>query len=83
MIDLDIQGFFDNVPHEPILAAVAKHTNRAWVLLYIKRWLTAPIQRPDGTLVSRDRGPPQGSAISPLLSNLFMHYAFDVWLSRA
>jgi RNA-directed DNA polymerase len=82
VIDLDIQGFFDNVPHEPILAAVAKHTDRPWVLLYVKRWLTAPIQQPDATLVSRDRGTPQGLAISPLLSNLFMHYAFDVWLSR-
>jgi RNA-directed DNA polymerase len=81
VIDLDIQGFFDNVPHHEILLAVGKHTDEPWVLLYVKRWLTAPIQRPDGTLVVRDRGTPQGSAISPLLTNLFMHYAFDRWLA--
>ena len=62
VIDLDIQGFFDNVPHGPILAAVEKHTELPWVLLYVKRWLTAPIQHVDGTLQSRDRGTPQGSA---------------------
>jgi len=82
VIDLDIQSFFDTVPHEPILAAVAHHTDLPWVLLYVKRWLTAPLQHPDGTLVRRDRGTPQGSAISPLLANLFMHYAFDAWLQR-
>jgi RNA-directed DNA polymerase len=82
VIDLDIQAFFDTVPHEPILQAVAQHTDKAWVLLYVRRWLTAPIQRPDGTQASRDRGTPQGSAISPLLANLFMHYAFDMWLVR-
>jgi RNA-directed DNA polymerase len=82
VIDLDIQSFFDNVPHDPILRAVRKHTDKPWVLLYVQRWLTAPIQQTDGTLVARDRGTPQGSAISPLLSNLFMHYAFDDWLHR-
>ena len=82
VIDLDIQGFFDNVPHAPILAAVERHTALPWVLLYVKRWLTAPVQQPDGTLVVREKGTPQGSAISPLLSNLFMHYAFDAWLAR-
>ncbi|MFD9894085.1 group II intron reverse transcriptase/maturase [Amycolatopsis sp. NPDC059027] len=82
VIDLDIQGFFDNVPHDPILDAVRKHTDLPWILLYVRRWLTAPIQQADGTLVARDRGTPQGSAISPLLSNLFMHYALDAWLAR-
>ena len=82
VIDLDIQAFFDTVPHEPILKAVAKHTELPWVLLYVRRWLIAPIQRPDGTLQPRDRGTPQGSAISPLLTNLFMHYAFDRWMSE-
>jgi RNA-directed DNA polymerase len=82
VIDLDIQSFFDTVPHDPILMAVAHHTNLPWVLLYVKRWLTAPLQQPDGSLVRRDRGTPQGSAISPLLTNLFMHYAFDEWLRR-
>ncbi len=82
VIDLDIQGFFDNVPHDPILRAVRKHMDKPWVLLYVQRWLIAPIQQADGTLVTPDRGTPQGSAISPLLSNLFMHYAFDDWLRR-
>lgn len=82
VLDMDIQGFFDNVPHEPILRAVAHHTSQTWILLYVQRWLTAPIQRPDGSLVAPDRGTPQGSAISPLLANLFMHYAFDAWIER-
>jgi len=82
VVDLDIQGFFDNVPHEPIVRAVERHTNLPWVLLYVKRWLVAPLQLPDGTLTARAKGTPQGSAISPLLSNLFMHYAFDAWLAR-
>jgi group II intron reverse transcriptase/maturase len=81
VIDLDIQEFFDNVPHEPILLAVERHTDKPWVWLYVQRWLTAPVQQPDGTLLTRDRGTPQGSAISPLLTNLFMHYAFDAWLA--
>jgi group II intron reverse transcriptase/maturase len=82
VIDLDIQGFFDNVPHKQILAAVDKHTDKSWVLLYVRRWLTAPVQSKTGELETRDRGTPQGSAISPLLTNLFMHYAFDAWLAR-
>lgn len=82
VIDLDIQGFFDNVPHAPIVAAVERHTSVPWVRLYVGRWLTAPVQQPDGTLLKREKGTPQGSAISPLLSNLFMHYAFDSWLER-
>jgi RNA-directed DNA polymerase len=64
------------------MKAVAFHTDQKWVLLYVRRWLGAPLQRPDGTLVGRDRGTPQGSAISPLLANLFLHYAFDRWLRR-
>jgi RNA-directed DNA polymerase len=82
VIDLDISAFFDGVPHEQILAAVDHHTDLRWIRLYIARWLCAPIQQPDGTLQERDRGTPQGSAISPLLANLFMHYAFDIWLAR-
>jgi RNA-directed DNA polymerase len=82
VIDLDIKGFFDNVPRDRILAAVAHHTDLAWVRLYVARWLAAPTQQPDGSVVERDRGTPQGAPISPLLSNLFMHYAFDVWIAR-
>ena len=65
-----------------LLKAVPHHTDQRWILLYVERWLKAPLQREDGTLVERDRGTPQGSAISPLLANLFMHYAFDAWMAR-
>ena len=82
VIDLDIKAFFDSVPWDLILKAVEYHTDQKWVLLYVRRWLQAPIQKPDGTLVTRDRGTPQGSAISPLLANAFMHYAFDAWMTQ-
>lgn len=82
VIDLDIRAFFDSLDHELVLRAVSKHTDLRWVLLYVQRWLQAPLQREDGILVTRDRGTPQGSAISPLLANLFLHYAFDMWLTR-
>lgn len=82
VIDLDIQGFFDNVPHAEIIAAVEKHAAEPWVALYVRRWLAAPLHDRNGELAPRDRGTPQGSAISPLLANLFMHYAFDSWLGR-
>jgi RNA-directed DNA polymerase len=84
VIDLDIQKFFDTVPHDLVEKAVAHHISpdQRWILLYVQRWLRAPLAQPDGTLVARDRGTPQGSAISPLLANLFMHYAFDVWIAR-
>jgi group II intron reverse transcriptase/maturase len=82
VLDIDVRAFFDSVPHDLLLKAVAHHTNERWVLLYIERWLTAPMQMPDGTLVAREKGTPQGSPISPLLANLFMHYAFDKWMDR-
>ncbi|WP_433464147.1 group II intron reverse transcriptase/maturase [Spirillospora sp. CA-128828] len=84
VIDLDVAKFFDSVPWDLVVKAVQANitTGRRWVLLYVKRWLAAPIQQPDGSLVERDRGTPQGSAISPVLANLFMHYAFDTWLAR-
>jgi RNA-directed DNA polymerase len=82
VIDLDIKGFFDNLDHGLVVKAVAHHTDQRWILLYVQRWLVAPLQRQDGTLVARDRGSPQGSAISPVLANLFMHYAFDTWMAR-
>jgi RNA-directed DNA polymerase len=82
-LDLDIRAFFDSVPHDLLLKAVARHTDERWVLLYIDRWLKAPMQMPDGTVAARERGTPQGSPISPLLANLFMHYAFDRWMAQA
>jgi RNA-directed DNA polymerase len=82
VVDLDLKSFFDSVPHDLVLRAVAHHTDLRWVLLYVERWLKAPLQREDGSLVERDRGTPQGSAISPLLANMFLHYAFDAWMAR-
>jgi RNA-directed DNA polymerase len=70
------------VPWDLLLKAVAHHTSKRWVLLYIERWLKAPMQMPDGTLIPREKGTPQGSPISPVLANLFMHYAFDRWMDR-
>jgi RNA-directed DNA polymerase len=81
-VDLDIKGFFDNLDHELVMRAVRKHTDSKWILLYVERWLKAPGQQADGTLVERDRGTPQGGVISPLLANLFLHYAFDRWMQR-
>lgn len=82
VVDLDIKGFFDNIDHELLMRAVREHTDNRWLLLYIERWLKAPVQAEDGTLVSRGKGSPQGSVISPLLANLFLHYAFDEWMRR-
>ena len=82
VIDLDVAKFFDSVSWELVVKAVAAHTDLPWVLLYVKRWLAAPMQQPDGTLQPRDRGTPQGSAVSPVLANLFLHYAFDAWMAR-
>ena len=84
VVDMDIRAFFDTVPWDLVRKAVAHHISpgQRWILLYVERWLQAPLQQPDGTLVARDRGTPQGSAISPLIANLFMHYAFDAWMAR-
>lgn len=82
VIDLDIRSFFDSIRHDLLLEWVSKHTRLRWVVLYVERWLKAPLQREDGTLVPRERGTPQGSAISPLLANLYLHYAFDQWMAR-
>jgi RNA-directed DNA polymerase len=82
VIDLDIQKFFDSVPWDLVVKAVQANTDLPWVVLYVKRWLQAPLQLPDGTLQQRDRGTPQGSAASPVLANLFLHYAFDMWMTR-
>ena len=82
VLDLDIRAFFDSVSHGFLTDMVRRHTDSRWVLLYIERWLVAPMQMPDGTLVERGKGTPQGSPISPLLANLFMHYAFDTWMAN-
>ena len=82
VIDLDIKAFFDSIPHDLVERAVAHHTDLPWVRMYVARWLRAPVQRPDGAMEERTKGTPQGGVISPLLANLFLHYAFDLWMRR-
>ena len=82
VVDLDIKAFFDSIPHALVERAVAHHTDLAWVRLYVGRWLRAPVEHADGTLVERTKGTPQGGVVSPLLANLFLHYAFDCWMQR-
>jgi RNA-directed DNA polymerase len=81
-VDLDIRAFFDSVSWALLLRAVAHHCDQKWVVLYVERWLKAPMQKSDGTLVPRVKGTPQGSPISPVLANLFLHYALDAWMVR-
>jgi RNA-directed DNA polymerase len=82
VLEFDIRGLFDNIDHSLLVKAVRHHTTCKWVLLYIERWLTAPVQQKDGTLRQRTKGTPQGGVASPLLANLFLHYAFDRWMTR-
>src|SRR5262244_2605355 len=82
VLDLDIKAFFDSIDWELMLKAARHHTDCPWVLLYVERWLKAPVQMEDGSVVPRTAGTPQGGVISPLLANLFLHYAFDAWMSR-
>ena len=82
VLEFDIKGLFDNIDHELMLRAVRKHVTCKWALLYIERWLTAPMEQDDGTRTARTRGTPQGGVISPILSNLFLHYTFDLWMTR-
>jgi len=82
VLEFDIKGLFDNIDHELLLKAVRKHTDCRWVILYIKRWLTAPFQEVSGQLTKRTKGTPQGGVVSPVLANLFLHYVFDTWMQR-
>ena len=82
VLDIDVKGYFDNIDWELLLKAVRHHTDCPWVLLYIERWLKVPVQMEDGRVVERQSGTPQGGVISPLLANLFLHYAFDAWMAR-
>ena len=82
VVDLDISSFFDSIDHRLLMKALHHHTDCKWVLLYVERWLKAPVQLPDGALLERERGTPQGSVVSPLLANLFLHYAFDRWMRK-
>jgi RNA-directed DNA polymerase len=82
VLEFDIKGLFDNIDHALLLRALKRHVECEWAILYIERWLTAPLQLADGTRVERTRGTPQGGVVSPVLANLFLHYAFDVWMKR-
>lgn len=79
-LEFDIKGLFDHIDHELLMKAVKKHTDCKWVILYIERWLKAPVQKKDGKMVERTSGTPQGGVISPVLANLFLHYTFDKWM---
>jgi RNA-directed DNA polymerase len=82
VLEFDIKGLFDNIDHALLLRALEKHVKCEWAMLYIKRWLTAPLQHADGTLEERTKGTPQGGVVSPVLANLFLHYTFDVWMTK-
>jgi group II intron reverse transcriptase/maturase len=82
VLEFDIKGLFDNIDHELLLRAVRKHVTCKWALLYIERWLKAPMVQEEGTTIERSRGTPQGGVVSPILANLFMHYTFDLWMAR-
>ena len=83
VLDLDIKSFFDEIDWDLLMRAVRRHTDCPWVLLYLERWLRAPVSMPDGTLAARESGTPQGAVVSPVLANLFLHYAFDLWMQRS
>ncbi|PCJ18982.1 MAG: group II intron reverse transcriptase/maturase [Candidatus Cloacimonadota bacterium] len=80
VLDVDIKNFFDSIPHDLLMKAVRFHTDCKWIIMLIERWLKAPVQLEDGSIVERIKGTPQGGVISPLLANLFLHYAFDHWM---
>lgn len=82
VVDLDVKAFFDSVPWDLMLKAVARHTDQKWVMLYVERWLKAPMLMPDGILAPRTKGTPQGGPISPIIANIFLHYGFDMWMTR-
>ena len=82
VLEFDIKGLFDNIRHDYLMEMVKRHTKEEWILLYIQRWLVAPFQMEDGTIVPRTSGTPQGGVISPVLSNLFLHYVFDDFMVK-
>jgi group II intron reverse transcriptase/maturase len=82
VLDIDVKGYFDSIDWELLLRAVRHHTDCPWVLLYVERWLKVPVQMEDGSVVPRTSGTPQGGVVSPVLANLFLHYAFDMWMKR-
>ena len=82
VLEFDIRGMFDNIPWDLILKALKHHTNEPWIILYVKRWLEADLVKGGQEIVQRTKGTPQGGVVSPILMNLYMHYAFDLWMGR-
>ena len=82
VLEFDIKALFDTIDHELLMRAVTKHTDSQWIILYITRWLSSPFQTSEGKIIERTAGTPQGGVISPVLANLFLHYAFDKWMER-
>jgi RNA-directed DNA polymerase len=82
VVEFDIKAAFDQIDHGLLLKAVRTHIREGWILLYVERWLTAPFEFAEGEQLQRERGTPQGGVASPILMNLFMHYAFDTWMKR-
>lgn len=82
LVEFDIQAAFDQIDHGLLLKAVRAHIKERWILLYLERWLTAPFESAGGEQLPRQRGTPQGGVVSPILMNLFLHYAFDGWMQR-
>jgi RNA-directed DNA polymerase len=82
VVEFDIRGLFDNLDHDLLMKALRKHCQEPWILLYVERWLKAPMRTTDGQILERDKGTPQGGVVSPILANLFLHYAFDLWVTR-
>lgn len=83
IIEFDIKGLFDNIDHDLMMKAVKKHTDNKWIILYIERFLKAPMKMPNGNIEQRGAGTPQGGVISPVLANLFLHYTFDMWMEKS
>jgi len=82
VVEFDVRGLFDNLDHGLLMRALRKHCQEPWILLYVERWLKAPMQTTEGEVLERDKGTPQGGVVSPILANLFLHYAFDLWVTR-
>lgn len=82
VVDVDIKGFFDNIDHDKLLLLLRRHTRESWVLMYVKRWLKAGVEQEDGSIAPRTKGTPQGGVISPLISNVFLHHVFDIWMEE-
>lgn len=82
VLEFDIVGLFDNINHGLLFKAVDRHIEERWIRLYLKRWCKAPMVDEDGNIQERSKGVSQGGVTSPLLANLFMHYAFDKWMQR-